>query len=136
MSDPTTVPEWQHRLDRLFPDGAIASWEDGRQRAVIYLIPRIYVVGVRGDKPVVWMSAFAGSDKSLGPWLVDSVKPLKAHPFAANVTFEDSPRVMRWNAGMDERLALVMLSERRPGMERFPDGGMGVLSGDESAYLS
>lgn len=135
MSDPTTVPEWQHRLDRLFPHGAIASW-DGHPQATIYLIPRIYVVAVQGDKPVVWMSAFAGSDKSLGPWLVTAVRPLKSSPFVASVAFEGHSREMRLSAGMDDRLATVMLTERNPGIDRFPDGGMGVLSGDASAHLS
>jgi hypothetical protein len=136
VSDPVTVPEWQHRLDRLFPNGAIASWNEDSPQATIYLIPRIYVVEVQGDKPVVWMSAFAGSDKTLGPWLVTNVAPLKASPFAANVTFEGHSRTMRLNGGMDDRLAMVMLSERNPGISRFPDGGMEVFYRNEGADLS
>lgn len=135
MSDPVTVPDWQHKLDRLFSHGAIASWDDGDPRSAVYLVPRIYVVDVEDGKPVVWMSAFAGSDKTLGPWPVTAITPLRHSPFAARVALRGHARAMRWNAGMDERLASAMFPERSAGIERFPDGGMEVFHKNEGAYV-
>jgi hypothetical protein len=58
--------DWQRKLDTEFPDGAIASWagQPPDQQPIVYSVPRITVIGMNGQWPVLDMPA-AGSDKVL-----------------------------------------------------------------------
>lgn len=128
MSDRVkSVADWQHQLDRQFPQGAIAHWV--REKPGTYLIPRIYVVGMEDGQPVVWLPVFAGSDKELGPWAITSYDPDLVGPFGARVTLQGPGHAMLWRAGLDDKLAAEMQPERDEGIRRCPDGGPGVLNG-------
>lgn len=133
MSD--SVADWQHRLDREFPHGVVASWDDGDKRSAVYLLPRVYVTGVQGDYPVVWATAFAGSDKTLGPWPVTSYEIRNIRPRLAVVTFTGLPHPMQWATVTDDKLQLAMAPVRAEAIAAFPDGGREVFHRDEGTDL-
>lgn len=130
MVNELTVADWQHRLDREFPHGVVASWNDGNPRSATYLIPRIHVTGVRDGLPVVWLAAFSGSDKVLGPWPVTAMTTPSLHPRIVRVSFEDIDKEMTWSAGVDERLRAEMSRERLDSLGRHPHGGMKVMESE------
>ena len=118
------VAEWQHRLDRQFPRGAVAGWSG--VTGTVYQIPRILVLRIgSGGLPVVLMPVFSGSDKVLGPYRITSYQrtgPRTGGP-VSQVTFSGDARVMTWNPRVSERLARLMAPERDLFMALAPDGG-------------
>lgn len=93
--------QWQARLDREFPQGAVGSWvrpPNPASHPAIYNIPYIEVLAMAGLDPVLIMTVYGTGSKILGPWRVISYETLAEEPFTARrLTF----------AGTRDRLVLV-----------------------------
>lgn len=126
MSDEQRA-KWQARLDHSFPRGMVASWDKEGARTT-YLVPRVVVVEMSGLDPVVWLDAYSGSDKTLGPYRVTSyVEHRSGWHRQVEVTFDGIPHPMCWNAGVSRRAARVMNPERIRLLTLAPQGGEAVL---------
>lgn len=130
MPDAQTI-DWQARLDREFPRGAVVNaWHDphsiGRlpPPGVTYEIPRIVVLRVADGQPVVLMPVFHGSDKVLGPLHLTSYERLSR--ILVKVTLAGQKDVMTWNSRISERLARLMAPEREASVKLAPQGGRAV----------
>lgn len=138
--DEQTV-KWQARLDRDFPRGAIAAWSGLTPPPASYQIPRILVLRVVNDHPVVLLPVLTGSDKVLGPWQVSAYEvnhgvvtgPLAGTQRVVRVTFEEDSRTMTWNPRVTDRLARVMAPERAAFMKLAPHGGRAAQHNPEEA---
>jgi hypothetical protein len=113
---------WQGKLDRAFPYGLVASWED---RQVTYLVPRVVVTAMSGDSPVVWLPVFAGSDKVLGPLVLTSYDRVSYK--VAKVTFAGVGKSMTWYAGVSKLASHAMAGERQHLTKLAPHGGEAVM---------
>jgi hypothetical protein len=123
------IARYQAKLDREFPQGAVASWED-RGNTATYLIPRVLVTGQQGLDPEIWLPAFAGSTKTLGPFRVLSYQPVQSHPYAVRVTLDNVDRPLLLNAGVSEEAARAMAGDRQRFTDLAPAGGARVFDGD------
>lgn len=117
------VAGWQRRLDRVFPWGLVAAWEDNRR--VAYLVPRVVVTSMSGSDPVVWLLVFAGSDKVLGPLTLTSFERLSYK--VARVRFGGVPRFMTWSAAVSRAASRAMNPDRQRLIALAPEGGEAVM---------
>lgn len=120
---------WQKKLDGWFPDGAIASWQEapGPWSPVIYAVPWVEVVAVKGAWPVILLRPY-GTDRVVGPYTVTGTEVLRTKPhLLLMVTFEGVENTMLWCAGMDESKATAMVSERAEQQANpYPPGDLGL----------
>jgi hypothetical protein len=122
------VAQYQAKMDREFPHGALASWQG--ERGTTYLIPRILVTGRHGLDPEIFLPVFAGSDKTLGPFRVTGLQQVQTRPHMVAVTLDNVDKTLLLNAGVSEEAAQAMAASRQAFLEQAPAGGERVLDGD------
>lgn len=130
MTEPDEqTAQWQQRLDREFPRGAVAAWLHPVTPGVSYQIPRILVLRVTGGQPVVLLPVLAGADKVLGPWQMETYERSgpRTGPRQVQVKFKEDGRSMTWSPRVSDRLARVMAPERQAFIQLAPQGGRAVL---------
>lgn len=108
---------WQERLDREFPDGAIASWVEDPipdSPAAIFSIPRIIVVGMNGDFPIITMPTAPADGKVLDNMVVTSWNEYATQPHLiviANLLNDSLP--LRLCAAVTPQMAKLMAPLRK-----------------------
>ena len=115
-------------MDRDFPQGAVAFWQDKTNTA--YLVPRVLVTGQRGLDPEIYLPVFAGSNKTLGPFRVLSMQQVQSAPRALELTLDGEDRLLLLSAGVSEAVALAMAADRQQFTDLAPSGGARVFDGD------
>lgn len=126
MSTGDQAVRWQRRLDRDFPRGLLASWDDIKGGAggprYVYLCPRAEVTGMQGLNPVV-MLPVPDWDKVVQPGAVASYQPEPGvSPRLVRVTFADG-RSMTWGAGVSRAQAAATDGHRREARDHFAATG-------------
>lgn len=126
MSTDGGAAKWQRRLDRDFPKGLLASWDDITGDAggpkYVYLCPRPEVTEMQGLNPVVMLPVPAW-DKVVQPGAVTAYQKVTGvSPLLVKVTFADG-RSMSWGAGVNKAQAQVTDEHRRTAREHFAATG-------------
>ena len=122
------IAKYQAKLDREFPRGAVAAWQDKPRTA--YLIPRILVTGQRGLDPEIWLPVFAGSSKTLGPFRVLSMEQVQASPRAVAAAIDGMDALLLLSAAVSEAAGQAMATDRQQFLELAPRGGPRIFDGD------
>jgi hypothetical protein len=125
---PDLVAQYQAKMDREFPHGAIASWQG--ERGTTYLIPRVLVTGQHGLDPEIFLPVFAGSDKTLGPFRIRGLQQVQVRPHMVAVTLDNVDKTLLLNAGVSEEAARAMAADRQRFTDLAPAGGAKVFDGD------
>lgn len=130
MAGDAQVTRWQAQLDKLFPDGAICSWErpEEADSPVTYLVGRLEVTGMAGLDPMV-QGADAANGRTFGPWRVLSFT--KVSPQLYRVHWDNIPEPMLWNGRVSSELAIQLAPDRRASLMRAPQGGWRTVTGEQ-----
>jgi hypothetical protein len=125
MSTADLVAQHQRRLDAEYPQGAVCVW-DGQEDSPVYQIPRIDVIGMHGDDPIVRLPVH-GPDKVLGPARMMEYNITQRSPVTeARVQLAGMP-AMRWSSGVGPILARAMAEDRARQLAAAPGGGMSAV---------
>lgn len=105
--------QWQAKLDKEYPAGAMLSWDDP-DGADWVPCPRAEVAGMEGLDPVVRFPCY-GFEKVLGPWQVLAVKKSDRFPATQEFTFKgmDPARALLVQSRVPEHLRNLMADDRQ-----------------------
>lgn len=116
MASDDQATRWQSRLDREFPRGLLATWEDDDTP---YLVPWVQVQGMRGADPIVYFTNDSG--RWFGPVALTSYEQFQASPHRmVRVTMDGEDRAMVWCAAVPPRAQVQLRRLRAAAMGVSP----------------
>jgi hypothetical protein len=122
------VARWQAKLDREFPYGLLAYFEE--RNHANYHVPRVVVTGMAGLDPVVWFPVYSGSHKVFGPLQVLSYEQFRSAPRAVRVRFDTIDQTMVWSGSLQPEMVRLMEKDRQDSITAVPHGGDTVIRGE------
>lgn len=111
---PDLREQWQKKLDKEYPHGAMLSWDDP-DGADWVPCPRVEVAGMEGLDPVLRFPCF-GFEKVLGPWQVLAAQKSERFPDTQEFTFKNTEppgRSLLVQSRVPEHLRNLMLADRQ-----------------------